>query len=374
MEFPANWYTSIENYSHENRDAFVKYINNRFRGGLRGTLNYYGIIQGELEGSDSSHSLRGKGTFLTETEVMARLNQPISAPSSWKVLGDTPEKVKVLQHIFRTKFGASFADGLDFWWYCRTGARGYIAYSCVTSYSADSISDVPEMSFDQFVNTFNKQTNMEMKKNWCIQLKKSKDVVAFFNKLSGRDYGSVTGDDYAHYPSYNTHDSYSAPHPMNGYRVITIEEFREITTQGVTNSDDQIITRLGLKEIYDIACASWKSKLQSWAARNPFEETVTLTVQEVKSMFEAANDKQKQTLVRYLKLPNEDKNVMLKVNESTMNSVNTKLFGEKDVFSVFGNNTELPELKGRAIYVNSNYTVEATVLGTGATVLSFKKK
>ena len=47
---------------------------------------------------------------------------------------------------------------------------------------------------------------------------------------------------------------------------------------------NQTITKDGLKEIYDIACGNWKSKIEDYAKRNPFEDKITFTQVEVDEM------------------------------------------------------------------------------------------
>jgi hypothetical protein len=62
----------------------------------------------------------------------------------------------------------------------------------------------------------------------------------------------------------------------------------------------QKITKKNLKKIYDVACATWKAKLESYASRNPFEADVELTSDEVNEMFKASDDNQKNILDKFL--------------------------------------------------------------------------
>ena len=41
--------------------------------------------------------------------------------------------------------------------------------------------------------------------------------------------------------------------------------------------EKQIITRENLKAIYDVACTNWKTKLEGYASRNPFNPEIELT-------------------------------------------------------------------------------------------------
>lgn len=49
-----------------------------------------------------------------------------------------------------------------------------------------------------------------------------------------------------------------------------------------------------LKKIHDVACDSWKRKIEAMV--KPFEDTVTLTEEQIGKMFNAANDSQAKIL------------------------------------------------------------------------------
>ena len=49
-----------------------------------------------------------------------------------------------------------------------------------------------------------------------------------------------------------------------------------------------------LKKIHDVACSTWKFKIEKMV--KPFEDTVTLTEQQIGEMFDAANDSQAKIL------------------------------------------------------------------------------
>jgi len=65
--------------------------------------------------------------------------------------------------------------------------------------------------------------------------------------------------------------------------------------------ETQKLSRQGLKEIYSVACDEWQGKLKSFGYRNPLEDYIDLTEEEVNEMFFASNDKQKSILSKYLK-------------------------------------------------------------------------
>ena len=63
-------------------------------------------------------------------------------------------------------------------------------------------------------------------------------------------------------------------------------EAQEPTTTTISVSD--------LKKIHDVACDSWKIKIEAMV--KPFEDTVTLTKEQIGKMFDAANDSQAKIL------------------------------------------------------------------------------
>ena len=65
--------------------------------------------------------------------------------------------------------------------------------------------------------------------------------------------------------------------------------------------ETQKITRENLKKIHDVACPTWKIKLEEYATRNPFGDEIELTSEEVNEMFNASDAKQKSILNSYLK-------------------------------------------------------------------------
>lgn len=59
------------------------------------------------------------------------------------------------------------------------------------------------------------------------------------------------------------------------------------------------ITREGLKELHDIACSTWKQKLENIANRNPFNCDITVSDDEINEMFTAADEKQLKVVKKY---------------------------------------------------------------------------
>ena len=74
--------------------------------------------------------------------------------------------------------------------------------------------------------------------------------------------------------------------------------------------ETQKLSRQGLKEIYEIACWTWKVQLEKWGIRNPFENYVDLTQEEVDEMFKACTKEQLPIVSKYLKQDDGSVDVM----------------------------------------------------------------
>lgn len=61
-----------------------------------------------------------------------------------------------------------------------------------------------------------------------------------------------------------------------------------------TQQSTTTISVSDLKKIHDVACDSWKRKIEAMV--KPFEDTVTLTEEQIGKMFDAANDSQAKVL------------------------------------------------------------------------------
>lgn len=69
------------------------------------------------------------------------------------------------------------------------------------------------------------------------------------------------------------------------------------------NMSTQKITQANLKKIYDVACSNWKTKIEGYSKRSAFGEDVEFSIEEVNEMFRSADEKQKNVLDKYFKLP-----------------------------------------------------------------------
>jgi hypothetical protein len=78
---------------------------------------------------------------------------------------------------------------------------------------------------------------------------------------------------------------------------ITLEQLDTLLTSQNKNQDPmKTIKKSELKRIYDVACPTWQTRIESYAYRNPFGDTVSFSADEVEEMFRAATSEQKPVL------------------------------------------------------------------------------
>ena len=65
--------------------------------------------------------------------------------------------------------------------------------------------------------------------------------------------------------------------------------------------ETQRLSRQGLKEIHSVACSAWKMNLERYGARNPLEDYIELTQEEVDTIFKACTKEQLPIVSKYLK-------------------------------------------------------------------------
>ena len=105
------------------------------------------------------------------------------------------------------------------------------------------------------------------------------------------------------------------------------EQFHK-ESQLTVKMETQRLSREGLKEIYSVACDEWQGKLKSFGYRNPLENYIDLTKEEVNEMFFASNDKQKSILSKYLKKEDDGSVDVSGCNISTNKIIDIRGSGE----------------------------------------------
>ncbi len=111
---------------------------------------------------------------------------------------------------------------------------------------------------------------------------------------------------------------------------------------------DQTITRDNLKAIYDIACSSWKSKLDGYAKRNPFESEISLTQSEIDEMFKASDTSQIGVLKKFFSVP-------LDIRDKVKSFIDACIILNIDHKSVFS----LTDTKGEAAFKRLKVIIRA---------------
>jgi len=111
----------------------------------------------------------------------------------------------------------------------------------------------------------------------------------------------------------------------NGYPYSFDKKIFSIKNDIIEKEDTtQKLYRRDLKQIYNIACKTWKAILDKYAIRTPLEDFIYLKNTEVSDMFENATSEQIHVLSKYLK-----RNKTIKITKDTMNKmIEPRTFGE----------------------------------------------
>jgi len=160
------------------------------------------------------------------------------------------------------------------------------------------------------------------------------------------------------------------------YPIITIQEFKEkYSPKQKAQEMNYKVTRAQLKEIHDIACSTWKSKIVELARSfDEFENETSLTQSQVKEMFDAATSSQVPVLERIFPEYKKDKNAFVsKFTNSVLGKLSEELFGGKTVLEI-GTLAAKPEDKGKSFYVNAAHTVHTYSTDAGGTIIKILKK
>lgn len=91
----------------------------------------------------------------------------------------------------------------------------------------------------------------------------------------------------------------------------------------------QTISKTNLKAIHDVACSGWKTKLEDYAKRKPFDSEIDLSQDEIDEMYNASDAKQKKVLDKFFTRP---KSIMDSVN-SFEDACNVLGIKKDDVFN-----------------------------------------
>lgn len=145
--------------------------------------------------------------------------------------------------------------------------------------------------------------------------------------------------------------------------ILSLEEWDEIVNGTQIKTEEVMtkytITRIQLKEIHEVACDSWKSKIQTYTLRNPFGNTFEFTQAEVNEMFKAATTNQKPVLEGIFGKQTKD------IDLSTGMVDGKELFNAVSFENPLIAVRQFFEFKNKAFYLNDEYNWEIVKDGNG---------
>lgn len=128
------------------------------------------------------------------------------------------------------------------------------------------------------------------------------------------------------------------------------EQFHK-ESQLTVKMNTQKLSRQGLKEIHSVACSTWKILLEQYGSRNPLEDYIELSQEEVNNMFNACTKEQLPIVSKYLK--QDDGSVYL-TNIKTDSDSNSIWLGDNCLIAP----RTYDEYGGKAFCLNDAYKWE----------------
>lgn len=117
-------------------------------------------------------------------------------------------------------------------------------------------------------------------------------------------------------------------------RLATPQEIIELYTPKQKEMT-QKISKTNLKEIWNVACETWKKKFEEDAKKDPFQDYVEYTDEEVKKMFDACTPGQLPIVSKYFTRPEKESPFILKDGvDIYCDELNNNYFGSKVVLHV----------------------------------------
>jgi hypothetical protein len=140
---------------------------------------------------------------------------------------------------------------------------------------------------------------------WVVQCDTTnpnwKKVINYLYETHGEKWGGDCDGSYygydgsAGYGGTNTYGRLSSF--LNNPTLLTIEQFIELTSK---KENMNKVNKSDLGKIHNVACSTWKSRLETYAQRNPFDDSIELSDSEIDEMFAAATSSQIPVLVSIL--------------------------------------------------------------------------
>lgn len=124
-----------------------------------------------------------------------------------------------------------------------------------------------------------------------------------------------------------------------------------------------VVTRIQMQKIYDIACSTWKSRIEALVVREmgTFGDSGFLDYDEVNEMFMNATPAQSEVLKEIFPgYQEKEKNAFIRsfpIDE--LNSVSSRLFGDPHTFQIArgGVPSSRPDMYGKSFYVKQGHHV-----------------
>lgn len=151
-----------------------------------------------------------------------------------------------------------------------------------------------------------------------------------------------------------------------GWNEITVEGFINHYKDMLSPLDDKSIhvARKEFKRIYDVACDRWRSTLTEWCSKNPFDDMLTFTPQQVTDMINASTPSQLEIVKSVF---NEYIEAELDLREMDFNG---ELFAESGGHAMIAINHE----DFKSFYLSNDYTWELSTHRDGNSVLTPTRK
>lgn len=172
---------------------------------------------------------------------------------------------------------------------------------------------------------------------------------------------------------HNKHISINEPKLWSSYDIKVgrgliyhhdTKQWAEIIKQENKIMETQKLSRQGLKEIHSVACPNWKDVLEHYGTRNPLEDYIELTQDEVDKMFAACTKEQLPIVSKYLK--QDDGSVDLrdiKTDEYGM------IIGQKYILRV-----DDPDADYKSFWLRNEFNWEIKMVNNSLRLIPTKKK
>lgn len=248
---------------------------------------------------------------------------------------------------------------------------------------------IAEITFDQFIKYIAKPVVPAFNKDdWNIEVdteKQFNEVCAYLNTQSifpSENYkqpycGFSGGSRFINWNGKTFGYDNTRERIATIEKAITWEQFQSFKIP-ITMSTTQTISRENLEKLYNQVCDGWQSFIRTEMSGLLFATEFTVKNEVITKAFGDADSTQKALLLKYFKLPVEDKNVFpVGITSDLVEAASQLLFNNGNVLQLINGMTPSahPELEKRAFLVSRPYTVTTGITddGTGTWISIHKK-